>query len=191
METPKQQARAEFLKLLRRARRSNGEGISVTTLFPWQTRLVAEELLDFAHEKNLQVRILTGTACEHVYTGPVVDRLTNLLERGIQVRVLIWNDEEHGHAPWLEALEREYESLEVKLTGTRAMGEEISHFMVVGDQAYRLEMAHPYYDRHEFEETCPEIKATTCFCDGSIAKQLETTFDILWQEDAPYVIEAA
>ena len=129
----------------------------VSTIFPWQTRCAISELLELAveqtrhaHGKDIAIRLLTGTASQFIYNDTVVRQLENALHVGCEVRVIIWNDVAHTaeSSLWLRPLQTRYPNLVVKSSETREHGEEIPHFLIVGVQAYRMEVAHPYIDKY-------------------------------------------
>src|SRR5688500_2947811 len=97
-----------------RAVREAGSTTTIKTIFPWQTKLVIQELLALAAEKRSTIRLLTGTATEQIYDRAVRRAWESALDAGCEVRVLVWDVELRPEGSWLLDLADLHDDLDVK-----------------------------------------------------------------------------
>jgi hypothetical protein len=176
-----EEVKGAFRELLHNGR-VHGSPAVIANRFQWQTRLATLELLEHAIDKKAEVRILTGTATEYFYRDDVVRRLGSCAKANCKIRMLIWNDKSGAVGDDLRDLVREHAGkFEIRRSGTRTMGAEMSHFLLVGEEAYRLEQPHDYFEKNQkFDEFSPEAMATIVFRDASGGQALAEHFNQLW-----------
>lgn len=155
---------------------------SIANRFPWQTKLAILELLTHAYEaKAKTIFILTGTATEGFYGAEIAEKLRACMEADTKVYILVWNDRDRAAPGLLNALKTKFpERLYTALAGTRTAGEQISHFLLVDESAYRLEQPHSYFDESVFDDVSPETPARICFNDRKGGAVLANMFRSLW-----------
>lgn len=188
--------RADFAKLLRRAAEGDLKS-SIITAFPWETKLSIRELLKFAREKRLEIRLLTGCATEEIYDSEVREKIQDALDAECRIRVLAWTDRLGKKAQWLEEFRsRQRNPLELKTSGTTEHANSIPHFLLVGTQAYRLESPHIHLEELVVSDDDPSLPATVCFYPERVGERerdqirsLTASFDLLWSK-APVEIGA-
>lgn len=184
--------KAKYRRLLRSYRmEENADPIS--NRHPWHASLAIEELFSLAaqkqHERNdrrertLEVRILTGSFPNRVYGDEAGDSLERFLdEKGI-VKILIWNESIDTNSYGIAQLLKN-SNVEIRISRTAKLGKTLAHFLVVGDQAYRLEQRHDPFEE-EITDFTPEMFARICFNDPVGAKELVAFFDDLWEHCHP------
>jgi len=177
----------KFRNMLRTFRADRRTG-SVTNRHPWQTRLAILELLDLAEtEAKLHgpqdIRILSGAFPGHFYNEQILDRLQAALEYGCRARILVWDQPPEARNPEAELLLQTYpRTFQISWSGTREDGENLWHFQLIGDTAYRVEAPHAYYPPDaRFTDYEPPTVARICFNDPQLAKVLAEFFDELCQ----------
>ena len=178
MPMPGSQNQQSFKELLAKCRRERSAA-QISNRFPWQTRLAVLELLKHASAESESVRIISGSATEQFYGADVCDSLESCLKTGADVSLIIWDTVDRPCAT-LQSLQSRFSNFHVVCSGTREAGEVVSHFLVVGSAAYRLEAPHPYLGNEKFTDTSPETKAKICFHDPDGGGQLVSFFDKVW-----------
>ena len=162
----------------------------IANRYPWQGELAICELVKLALSKQKKgedapVRILTGSAPDHVYGRKSRDLWKEFLDAGGKVLVLVWGDSLEGCGGVLREFAAEQEGVVFRLSGTRDKAESVMHCLAVGKSAYRLEAAHkPFEEDTEITDYSPEVPARICFGDADGAEQLVNNFDELWNSCA-------
>lgn len=169
--------------------RERRDSTAIPNELPWHSKMAVSELLLDAIDKQkagqqVVVRLLTGTMTPNVYTPEWQQLVSRFLESGGDFRVIVWNDSfpTEGDTFWAgdKCALLENKAFEVRVTHTRQKGESLSHFLTVGDRAFRLEAPHRYFGSDTFSEVSPEIPAQICFNDAETAKPLCEFFDKIW-----------
>lgn len=100
--------------------------------------------------------------------------MKKFVETGGKVSVLIWDKEENvGDLPQIDGVE-------IRCSGTNIDGDELNHFLVVDNDAYRYEAPHTFYPSDQFNDFYPPIPARICFNDPVGGEELVKFFDDLW-----------
>ena len=172
--------RDEYQQILDRAC-DDKDSRMIANRYPWQSRLAIRKLFGYAANKKLPICMLTGTGGEHHFVPPVIKSLEMALKGGCKTRILVWQPDSSKTSQKLLDLESEYENLEIRFSGTSDLGEELTHFQVSGDDAYRQEAAHrEIMDPHSVNEYEPSFAARINFNDKAGAARLLKFFDVLW-----------
>ncbi len=166
----------------------------IANRYPWQTRLATCQLLESAIEKQkakadgeeaVTVRMLISTLPKYVYGGETADLVKKFREDGGTLKLVVWNTD----CP--DTLSSEpmrslygYPSA-CKLSGTSELGESLNHFLLVDNDAYRLEAPHESHEGKEFTETSPPVPARICFSDKERGKLLFDLFEQVWELSRP------
>jgi hypothetical protein len=153
---------------------------TVANRYPWQAKMAVEKLLDFASEKRLSIRIVSGRAPEGFYNDGCCALLEKCKKSGCSIRVLIWQKEPDGISSSLMKL-ADAGILSLRISGTDDNASIIPHFLLVGDRAFRQEAGHPpFTNSTTFTDTEPQVPARIDFDDSSTGKVLMEFFDKLW-----------
>ncbi len=156
--------------------------------FPWQTKIAISELLYLAidlakKQKYSDVRLLTSSFPWEIYGPPVADLIVEFLKSGGRFRLLVWNDGILRSQKLVETLQqaaRGTDNFQIRYSNTIENGEQLSHMLVIGKTAYRLEAPHKSIDESAISEFAPIVPARVCFNDKSGAAELGGFFDDLW-----------
>lgn len=175
---PDTAAEARFLEMLVHCAKAESH-TPIATRFPWQARLVNHVLLQNAIQRAWKrekpiLRLLTGSLAEPVYNAQFHADLLEFVKKGGQARLLVWD------IPNDDSLRFE-KPIDVRYSNTRASGERLHHFLVVGN-AYRYEARHEYFTCRDIEDDKPVVPARVCFHDPRSAEALVAGFDSLWSE---------
>ena len=149
---PTREARSLYQEWLQSSR----ESLATTAIpneLPWHSQIAAYELMKHAldmqkeHQREpVTVRILTGTLSPMAYTTQWFSLAARFVEAGGIFRVVVWNERisDVVGASLSQHNLSHHKSFEIRLSRTRRMGEQINHFLLVGESAYRHEAAHKY-----------------------------------------------
>lgn len=162
---------------------------------PWHSRAAIRELMRHAVSKQervgngpaavaIPVIHFTATLTEYVYNDTWLRLASKFLRDGGQMRILVWNQDVPESLHRLRCLQNE-RNLEIRCSGTDALGDKLNHFMVVGDRAFRKEAPHKKFPIDAFSDVEPKISAQICFNDKRDANELVEFFETLWQECDP------
>jgi hypothetical protein len=153
----------------------------IANRYPWQTRMAMCKLLDVAKQKLLPVRLLTGSCPESFYDEALASQMRECKKAGSPfIRVLVWQENAEGISPSLSSLAADG-TIELRVSGTNMLADKIAHFLLVGDQAFRQEAAHPPFACDlVFTDTAPTVPARIDFDDKETAKTLSEMFDSIW-----------
>lgn len=186
-----EELRVNYQRRLAEARRANSPE-PVGNARPWHTRIATSELLIAAMElraKNLPstVRILSGGIPEGFYNTEMVDELRACLAKEIKVKIVVCNDSEDAIADSVKELARESQGLRddngdpmfvLKLKNPEVTKPyRQGHFLLVGDNAFRLEDEHPDLTGETFTDYEPKIPACVCFNRPAVGAILKRTFE--------------
>jgi hypothetical protein len=153
---------------------------TISNRFPWQARMAVEKLLIFAKEQKLPIRIISGRGPEGFYNDGCCDLLASCKKAGCNIRIVVWQKDSNAISPSLLKLADEG-TVSLHISGTDDRAEEIPHFLLVGDKAFRQEAGHkPFTSDTVFTETEPQVPARIDFGDPITGKVLLESFDKLW-----------
>ena len=189
-----EKTKEDYKKLLETSRDKKSRD-PIPNRYPWQTRLATCALLESACKKqaeakayegeNVTVRILNSTLPEYIYGGKAADFVKKFREDGGILKLVVWNTSIPDTLS-SEPMKSHYgDPSACRLSRTTELGDSINHFLLVDDDAYRLEAPHPSHDNIEFTETAPQVPARICFRNKEQGKQLVKFFDQLWQFSQP------
>jgi hypothetical protein len=178
---------SQYLGLLR----SNWQDRSkllIPNRYPWHSRVATGQLLEYAHSKRQltgespEIRILTGSLPDFIYSDTDnYERLRSHIEIGGKVKIAVWDNKATSiGGSRLRQLAENSDRLEIRFSGTVEEFPKLSHFLVVGDDAYRLEVPHPKVDQSKVSDFSPECPAMICFNNKEIGTRLVEMFDSLW-----------
>lgn len=136
-------------------------------------KFLTSKLLESATK---EVKILSGSLNEVLYCGKINNIFKSLLERRVNIKIVIWHDTKKSTLDSLKALGG---NLEIKVANRPKeprFYENIKHFLVVDNKAYRIE------EPHSPQEECKpfEVKGTANFNRPQMAEVLTKAFDGLW-----------
>ncbi len=167
---------------------------------PYHGQIAVSQLLELGIEKQrklksgsppTEVLIVTGSAPDHVYCPEDSGSFPRFLEAGGRIRMIIWTETFRCGERFQSLADKFKSQVECRLSQTDEYAGEITHFLLVGSQAYRVESPHePFYDI-AFDDFTPEINATICFNDGDGGASLRQYFEQLWELVSEEVIETA
>lgn len=186
-----------YHQLLKSARNSNSSR-PVPTLYPWHCKLAFIELLDLAIKKQqknkaiqtqnkartvnpVEIRLFTGTLTEHIYDVELQHQLYNFIKLGGKLLVIVWN--ESNSIILANSFAQQFlndENVQIRFSQTTEGQNELNHFFLVDDFAFRLEDIHPYYPRDVFTDFHPMISAKVNFNDKKQGLVLKRLFDSVW-----------
>ena len=130
---------------------------------------------------TVTVRILTSTLPEYIYGGETADLVKRFRDKGGNLQVVVWNTESPDSLCF-EPMKSIYgDSTVCRLSKTKELETEINHFLLVGDNAYRLEAPHIPYKNNKQTETLPQIACRTNFRDKVGGKELIEMFEQMWK----------
>ncbi len=176
--------RKEYQDILRQAC-ENRTTDKIANRYPWQTRCCHRELLGLAERDRLNVRFCCGTGSEKFFNDEMITLLQRCADAKCKIEMVIWNSDTSQIAPGLLDLARKG-AVTLVYSGTREMGEEIPHFLLVGDNAYRVEAPHPYFGPDQlFTDVSPEIPAKICFNDRQQIPELNRLFKDMMSHSKP------
>jgi hypothetical protein len=183
MQTPSD-PKVDFRNLLSKYRYGRSESF-ISNRYPWQTKMAVLELLKLAESDGKSVRILSGNAPEQFYSEEVIEHIAKCLKAGCDVNILIWS--KSRRCPEFESLQKTSygQNLSFRFSGTTEGSDILQHFLVVGDDAYRLEAIHPDLSGETFTEISPETQAKICFNDPAGGGRLAKLFDTIWDMLVP------
>jgi len=172
--------KSTFRALLEAAAANPMVGV-IANRFPWQTKMATEKLLDVAKAKRFGIRLLTGSCPEGFYDPSLAEKLRDCKKDGAPyVRVLVWQEKAEGISKPLLHLASEG-VIDLHISGTDKFADQIPHFLLVGEGAFRQEAAHQKFGRDvTFTELTPTIPARIDFDDPETGKSLATLFDSIW-----------
>ncbi|TWT89318.1 hypothetical protein Pla100_56350 [Neorhodopirellula pilleata] len=176
-----------YKRWLSTAREERSE-TAIPNELPWHSRCAVAELTRFALEcqqsqedSQTEIRLFTGTITSNVYDIDWTKQVCQFLDAGGAIRILVWNDHISGSVKRRLSPITDHPAGRVIKSGTRRGGEDLNHFYVVGDQAFRKEAPHDYCDGEKFSDVEPEIPAQICFNDPKEAMNLIGIFDQVWE----------
>jgi hypothetical protein len=190
--------KSRYRELLRSYRIEESED-PIANRRPWHCKIAVVELVEFgitaAREAKKQglperplIRLLTSVCPNHIYgSREFLDSLEDYFDAGGTMQVLVYNDSFETKGNALFAITRERDGLDFKCSKTSFKGDHLKHFMVVGNQAYRVEAAHEPHRGDVFTDFYPEIPARICFNDQAGSRELSSFFDELWRVCHPVV----
>ena len=137
------EVREEYRNLLRSYRISKSRD-PIANRHPWNARFAVEELFSFAagEQKKVfdnggkdskEILVLTGSFPIRVYGGAANDILDSFLEKNGRLRVLLWAESVERNNLVYNLKDRE--RVDIRISGTDVMGDEIRHFLVAANQA--------------------------------------------------------
>lgn len=186
MPKANEENRLKYRQLLRSFREKNSQD-AIGNRYPWHCQIAVEELLEYAvsaaRKSEVEIKLLTSSCTDFVYgTDEIMNKFATFLSKGGCMRVLVWSDKVDDTGRKLLKLKDDYPgTFQFRLSGTRELGNELQHFLVVGETAYRLEAPHEAIEGCQFNDFHPEIPARICFNDKKGGDQLLAFFDDLWQ----------
>jgi hypothetical protein len=152
----------------------------IANRYPWQARIAAHKLLQIARYGSLPIRVLSGRCHEGFYDKDFAAQLQDCKDNGCVVRILVWQASPECISPDLIKLS-ETGVIELRLSGTEDFENEVPHFMLVGDSAFRQEAGHPPFNKNTtFSDDEPQVPARIDFNDPATGKVLSAMFDNLW-----------
>ena len=154
----------------------------IANRFPWQTKMAIDKLLEVAvKRRNAPIRLLTGGGPEGFYDERLAARFRTCKEHGSPfIRVLVWQKSAEGISQALLNLVAD-KTIELRVSGTDQYADEVPHFLLIGDDAYRQEAAHPRFTCSTvFGESEPQIPARIDFGDPEGGQVLKSVFDQVW-----------
>lgn len=175
------------------AQRKLESDVEIPNEYPWNARIAIDELAKFASSLQQRsslpqyVRIFTGTLSYSVYDDNWQKELLEFMNAGGHTRVLFWNsfNTVQGSLAKLSPAIRSHSKFAVRCSGSREIGERLNHFLVVGDQAFRNEAPHPYFEACTVSDTSPEVPSRICFFNKAEATRLVSFFDKVWEACTP------
>lgn len=183
--------RREYEEILERCRVNKSES-GIANLYPWHCKAAIGKLLDEAIGRQngmngikdggqTNVRILTSHCPDHVFGKQgVFPKLSIFLNAGGRLKILVWNKSDaEGIGGDIFSLQNPHAT--IRFSQTTLLAKEIQHFLVVDNNAYRLEQGHDPVEGQKFNDFYPEIKARICFNDPLQGEALVKFFDTLWE----------
>jgi len=182
-----EEEKERYREVLRESWKKPSQNV-IPNLYPWHSREATKQLFEYAtsgrrlgtHGKI--VRILTGSLPDYVYDDVMYDKIRKYVETDGQVRILVWNttmDDVGGGD--LHDLCSGTKRLSICLSGTKDLSDELPHFVVVDDSAFRLENPHESVSQSDVSETSPRTPAMICFDNTGTGSKLSKMFDSLWE----------
>lgn len=153
---------------------------TVSNRYPWQARMAVEKLLTIAKERQLPISIISGRGPEGFYNEGCCGLLSECKKNKCTIRVLVWQKDPTAISPSLLKLADDG-VISLRISGTDDHAEEIPHFLLVGDKAFRQEAGHaPFTNDTVFTDTEPQVPARIDFDDSTTGKVLLESFNKLW-----------
>ncbi len=150
--------------------------------FPWQTRIIIDELLDLAVNEHAHVEIFKGLSTGVFYQDRLRERCQTLVQHGGSARV-IFSEHDQGDSRWRDLATKSEGKLQV--LAMKAPDPELYHYcLVVGEDAYRLEFPHPLWEG-DVTDVVPERPARFSFNDPELAQRIKKYSDELAQIAKP------
>ncbi len=170
----------EYQRILKRARKKSDKR-PIANRYPWQSRLAIRNLFEYAAENKHPICMLTGTGGDHHFIPEVIRSLKMALEEGCECRILVWQEDDAKTSQKLLNLRSEFNNLKIRFSGTSELGDELAHFQVSGNDAYRVEAAHSEIkDPDCVSDYEPSFPARIHFSDERGARRLINFFESLW-----------
>lgn len=172
---PLYEKKSEYRKLVKLMRGAKWRSFDANR-FPWQTRIIIDELLDLAVETRAHVEIFKGMSTRTFYGKGLHERCRKLVQREGTARV-IFAEHDETDSFWRELRDEFKDRLQVL-----AMDEhdpDLYHYCLVqgpdGQQeewAYRLEFPHPRWEGG-VTDLAPERPARFSFNDPELARRIK------------------
>jgi hypothetical protein len=172
--------RGSFRAILEGAAADPNLGV-VANRFPWQSKMAFEMLLSVAKRKKAHIRMLSGGGVEGFYDGQFAQRFRDCKDAGCpSIKLLVWQKNTKGISPALVQLAEEG-IIELRISGTDAFEDQVPHFLLIGEDAFRQEATHARFTPQTvFTDESPQIPARIDFGDAVTGKVLADTFDQIW-----------
>lgn len=122
-----------YVELLRKS----GQPDHFYNHFPWQTRIVADNILDFALEGGLELDVFSSDF--ELYSDGVYEKMSQLAARQVRVRLIL---AEYPQRDCLNAISKLSAQPNIRISYMRKYDEQLNHLWLAGT-AYRFELPHP------------------------------------------------
>lgn len=173
--------------------RTTRSGDPTANRFPWQAEVALSQLSELAmseqqflrargDDSRLVIRVRTDSLPTRIYGGPVADKLSEFLQLGGEVRILL--------APGCDGADvtniRRFagrQNVQIRKEKPGVLNIPRNHFFVVDNLGYRYEAEHHPFSGDEFrngDDFHPAIPARICFNDTEGAGVLSQIFDQSW-----------
>jgi hypothetical protein len=172
--------KATFRAILEGAAAAPDLGV-IANRYPWHSKMAIEKLLDFAKLHKLPIRIISGGGPEGFYDESIAKQFRDCKQAGCKpIQILVWQKDTNEISPALLSLANA-NVIDLRISGTDDYADKITHFLLVGDKAFRQEAAHPRFGKHTvFSDNEPQLPARIDFSDPEAGKSLLSTFSQLW-----------
>jgi hypothetical protein len=160
---------------------------------PWHAATVIEALSRLAQEKQsdqqgepkkqYKVDLITGSCDNYFYGGATAEMLTEFVNSGGTIRVLVFSSKFDPSTSQLYQKLSVGGKLHERASFRIAPGptpDKVPHFMVACGQAYRLESEACNFHQGEFNDLSPVVEAKVCFNNAEIANSLHDYATLLW-----------
>lgn len=156
----------EFERKVVTMRDNRARGVEVNR-FPWQTRIVVRALMEMAEFNGWPVRMFKGTA-EPGFYEDLFSAISRVLDTGAHVELVFSEPLSGGvRSKWAELLGDKRFANTFSLRHLAKYDERLFHYVLVGEDAYRLEFPH---QRTAFVDArSPERPARFSFNDPAMA----------------------
>lgn len=158
--------------------------------YPGHAKIANFQLFELAaslqkNGKDTPVKIVTGSLPDHVFKPSSDGPVDAFLKAGGRIQVLIWCSPIENCGTCLREKATEFKS-QITFRAVEDSGEanEIPHFLLVGEEAYRIERPHSPF-KGPITDTTPEVAARICFNDPVFGKNLSGFFNAIWDMATP------
>ena len=158
-----------YIQIVETARKSNSSRI-LTNAAPSHAKILIQNLLIAARSAEENVKIVTGEFSEEVYDSSIADEMKATLDAGCSFDVIVTDaaEDDLGDSLVYQALKTVRDGDHSGRANIRFAGDafsEISHFVLVGENKYRL------------EPDPTEISAIASFNDSDTGQLIDGLFD--------------
>lgn len=182
--------RDEYRNLLRNYRLEENKS-PVANRHPYHAQIAVSELMELAISKlttssrrssSNEALIITGSAPDRVFFPETADSFDRFFKAGGRVRLVVWNDTFKCGDRLRALFDKHVGQVEWRVSQTQDFASEVAHFLLVCDQAYRLESPHEPFINVPFDnDFTPEIPAKICFNDPEGGASLRSYFEEVWE----------
>jgi hypothetical protein len=148
--------------------------------------VAVDQLMKLANERQADgakqtVRLLTGSCPDFVYGRDAFKEFSKFVDDGGRLKILAWTKSLDAVRPKLTSLADDHpDQVEVRVSNRDDLNDQIPHFLLVEDGAYRYEVPHAAVDASTCSDFEPEVPAKISFNDEDNGRGLREFFDELW-----------
>lgn len=166
----------EYVQLMR----ETATGRASYNRFPWQARIVVDEILNYAMERDLPLKIFTSDHDMQFYGEATFLRFVDLAVQGQDVQIVIAEPPKGASLDTWRRLADRHDKISVR--AKKRYDHKLCHFCLAGKETYRVERPHGP-ERGQVTPLSPECPARFAFNNRDEGQALSDYWNIMVLQD--------